>query len=48
MPVKLLYSGIINKNREIIEIVQAVKKNTNFSLTLIGAVESSYSEQFLM
>jgi hypothetical protein len=46
MPVKLLYSGIISKNREIIEIIQAVKKNSDFTLSLIGGVESSYSEQF--
>jgi len=47
IPIKLLYSGIISKNREIVRIVRAIKSNDKFVLTLIGEIENSYSKIFL-
>ncbi len=46
IPVKLLYSGIISNNREIINIIKAVKTNSKFELTLIGEVDNSCVKLF--
>jgi hypothetical protein len=45
-PIKLLYSGIISKNREIAKIINSVKKNHKFELKLIGDIETTYAKLF--